>query len=98
MENIKNYFSLEKDHIIQLHGFNEITNFFFVSLPKSKDSVIINSRDCSTKTDYYYAKVDTNRTIQDERIFFILYRFKAFNKRFIYNEVSQNYFLTDMDL
>lgn len=91
-----NYFTLEDGHKIRLHGFQEIHTELFVSILETKHTLTIGSR--KTKRTCLTVQVLPDRTIQDESFYFMLYRFKLFNTRFVLNSPLKNYFATDMSI
>ncbi len=85
----KNYFSLLNEGSVQMHGFEHLSDTFYVKPLVTKNSLTIYA---TPHSDCVKIMLDANRKIKTEGIEFLFRRFHMLDYYFIYVEGNKGLF------
>ena len=89
----KNYFSLLNEGSVQMHGFEHLSDTFYVKPLVTKNSLTIYA---TPHSDCVKIMLDANRKIKTEGIEFLFRRFHMLDYYFIYVEPTHSYLATNI--
>lgn len=97
--NEKNYLTLENLGEIQLHGFNKLTKSVYTVITAG-NSIVLEVKSLPMQKSGRELEINTEtRIIHDIQLYnFLCLNPKLIEKRFIFNEVSNGYYPTDIDV
>ena len=94
----KNYLTIIEPNVVQLHGFEEITNYIYVEIFEDKKHLLFLTRKRPLKANCFEVIVVENRQIVNETLYNLIKEFNLENKRFWIDEHFKNYLSTDIEI
>lgn len=93
----KNYLTINEPNVVQLHGFEEITDYIYVEIFEEKRHLLFLTRKRPLKVNCFEVSVVENRQVKNNLLYDLIKEFNLENKRFWADEHFKNYVSTDIE-
>ncbi len=94
----KNYLTVTKNNMLELHGFDEIKEYFYVEIFAEKKYLLFITNERMEKDTCFKVCLGPERTVDDERLLKLVTTFGLVSKRFLKDNHFKNYLSSDIEV